>query len=152
MNSSLAGVAFLALALFRSMPFSAIAAAPPDPLWRKAIAISSANSNWVPGLVITRSEVLRKGKPQGTNEMWQRSTLGTNGEVITKTVKMLEDGKDVTEKEKPKGKDKDAGKSNGAGSLNPFDPEVQDRLALQATGRSRLIDGRDCTGYSFDLS
>jgi hypothetical protein len=151
MRTHFISAGLFALILLRSATFSGAAEAPQDPLWRKAIAISSANSNWVPGLVITRSEVLRKGKPQGTHEMWQRSTLGANGEVITKTVKMVEDGKDVTEKEKPKGKDKGAGKSNGAGGHNPFDPEVQDRLALQLTGRSRLIDGRDCAGYGFEL-
>src|SRR3954452_13360981 len=56
--------------------------APADPLWEKALAVARANKDWVAGLVITRTEVLRKGEKIGTHEFWQRSSVGSAGEVI----------------------------------------------------------------------
>jgi len=141
-----------------------LAADPPqDPLWRKAVTIAAANSDWVPGLTITRSEVLFRGKPEGTHEFWQRSKPGPKGEVVTETVKVLEDGKDVTKEEKletpakpekkaDKGKGKKSagdGKSGGGG--NPFDPDVQDRVSLKPAHQPKVVEGRDCAGYQFEL-
>jgi hypothetical protein len=81
--------------------------------------------------------------------MWQRSKPGPKGEVVTETVKVLEDGKDVTREEKPKNNEKNAAKNAGGG--NPFDPEVQAQLSLKVMDQSRTIAGRDCTGYVFEL-
>jgi hypothetical protein len=139
----------LASVLFGSMSF-AFAAAPSDALWERALAVVRRNADWVAGLVVTRSEVLYKGETNGVHEIWKRSRLGTDAEVITDTVKVLEDGKDVTaqEKKKEKGKSK---KPNGQASLNPFDEEIQDRLSLAVTNRSRNIAGKDCVGYVFEV-
>src|ERR1044071_2666119 len=71
-----------------------------DPLWRKAVAVARTNAGWIPGLVVVRSEVLHKGKIEAVREWSERSTLGKTGEVIAETVKILEDGEDVTVKEK----------------------------------------------------
>src|SRR5882762_2058523 len=69
-----AGLLAFTLFLFASSPFLPAADGLHDPLWRKAIAVASTNADWVPGLVVMRSEVLRKGTSQGVHEMWQRST------------------------------------------------------------------------------
>jgi hypothetical protein len=146
MNKTRASVAILALGITGILQ---AAGAPPDPLWNKALAVAAANSQWVPGLVITRSEVLHKGKSEGVHEFWQRSQPGPNGEVITKTVKVLEDGKDVTKKES-----QEADKSNDAsdkGGGNPFDPNVQDRVTLTSIARSRVIAGLGCAAYAFEV-
>jgi hypothetical protein len=125
MNSSLRTATVLTLALFWSRTFVFAADATKDPLWRKAVVVASANADWVPGLVITRSEVLHKGEIVGVHEMWQRSRLGPKGEVVTETVKMLEDGKDVTKPEKTKSKEKSGKKKTGGNgaeirSMQPF--------------------------------
>jgi hypothetical protein len=125
---------------------------PQDALWRKAIAIADANADWVPGLVVSRSEALYKGESAGVNEIWRRSTLDQKGEVTTETVKILEDGKDVTKQEKAKAKEKpNPAKPGNKGGGNPFDPEVQDRVTLKTTARSRVIADRDCLGIAFEL-
>ena len=110
----------------------AFAGTAPDPLWQKALAIAESNANWVAGLVVTRSEVLYKGETNGVHEIWQRTSLGADGEVMTRTVKIMEDGKDVTaeekKKEKKEKKEQDKSKKGASqGSCNPFDAEVQPR-------------------------
>lgn len=129
---------------------TSLASALEDPLWRKALAVAGSNTNWYPGLIITRMEVLEKGKVAGVHELWRRSTLGTNGEVVTTTIKVLEDGKDVTAKEK-KGMDAKGGPKKEKLGGHPFDVNLQERLSLKRTDQTRVISGRDCVGYEFDL-
>ena len=152
MNSPSKTATVLTLAIFWSRTFLFAADATKDPLWRKAVAVATANADWVPGLVITRSEVLHKGDPVGVHEMWQRLKLGPTGEVVTETVKVLEDGKDVTKSEKTTSKEKSGTKkADGNGGGNPFYADVQDQLSLKVMDRSRTIAGRDCVGYAFEL-
>jgi hypothetical protein len=145
MHSRLKIATVLIWAFFWSKAFPLAAEAVNDPLWSKAVAVATANADWVPGLVVTRAEVLRKGEVVGVHEMWQRSTLGPEGKVVTETVKILEDGKDVTKQEKR------APKPGGKGGGNPFDARVQDRLSLKVMDRSRTVAGRACAGYVFEL-
>jgi hypothetical protein len=152
MHSPLKIGAVLGLALLWSRIFLFAGDATKDPLWSKAVAVAGANADWVPGLVISRSEVLRKGKVVGVHEMWQRSKLGPKSEVVTETVKILEDGKDVTKREEKKNKAKSETKKTASkGGGNPFDADVQDRLSLKVMDRSRTIAGRACVGYAFEL-
>jgi len=76
MNSMLKTATVLLLAIFWSRTFLLTADATKDPLWRKAVAVATANADWVPGLVTTRSEILHKGDPVGVHEMWQRLSWG----------------------------------------------------------------------------
>ena len=119
-----------------------------DPLWLKALEVARTNSQWVAGLVITRSEVMAGGEAK-VHEVWQRSSLGTHGEVVTKTVKVIEDGKDVTAEETRK--NEKARKPNNQGAGNPFDLNVQKRLLLVVTNQSRTAAGTDCVGYWFEV-
>src|SRR5262245_20057243 len=67
----------------------------PDALWSKAVEFANTNAGWIPGLTIIRSEVLFRSEPAAIHEMWQRSSLGSNGLVLTEIVKVLEDNEDV---------------------------------------------------------
>jgi len=149
MNRQAKVVILLALVVFSSVTLL-FAGAPPDPLWKKAIAIADTNSDWVAGLVIIRSQVIYKGETNGVHELWQRSKPGRNGDVVTETVKVLENGKDVTEQETKK-EQRRKGKAGGQGSSSPFNPAVQNRLSLTLTNRTRSIEGKDCVGYFFEL-
>ena len=145
-------VAILILALFWPRTFLFAANATKDPLWSKALAVAAANADWVPGLVVTRSEVLHKGEVVGVHEVWQRSKPGPRNEVVTETIKILEDGKDVTKQEKKKNKEKgETKKANSKGGGNPFDAAAQDQLSLKVIDRSRTIAERACVGYAFEL-
>lgn len=116
---------------------------PSDPLWHKAVALASANEDWVPGLTIVRLDIVRKGKTNATHEIWQESRLGNNGAVVKTTVKVLEDGKEVTKPEKSK-------EENDKHSLrSPFNAQAQDQLTVQPTHRTRSILGKSCVGYEF---
>jgi len=146
MNPTLPATIVLALGCLTN----SLASALEDPLWRKALAVAGSNTNWLPGLIITRTEVLQKGKVEGVHEVWRRSTMGTHGEVVTTTVKVLEDGKDVTAKEKKEMDAKNGPKKETLGG-HPFDVNLQDRLSLKRTDQTKDISGRDCVGYEFDL-
>ncbi len=150
MISLLKTATFVALALFWPRAFLCAADSAKDPLWRKAVAVATASANWAPGLVVTRSEVLRKGEVAGVHEMWRRSKLGAKGEVVTETVKVLEDGEDVTKAEK-NDENRETKKAGSKGGLNPFDARVQEQLSLKVLDRSRSIAGRNCVGYAFEL-
>lgn len=152
MHSLLKIATVLTLSLFWSRTFLIAGDVAKDPLWGKAVRVAAANADWVPGLIVTRSEVLHKGETVGVHETWQRSTLGSKGEVVTETVKIMEDGKDVTNPEKTKNKAKgETKKVDGSGVGNPFDAAVQDRLSLKVMDRSRTITGQTCVGYVFEL-
>ena len=146
-------VALVASVLFYSITLGISASAPPDPLWQKALSVARTNTDWVAGLVVMRSEVLRKGETNGVHEIWKRSTLDKNNEVVTQTVKVLEDGKDVTEEERKneKAKKGEPKKTSNQGPANPFDPETQDRLSVRVNNQSRNVGGRDCAGYVFEV-
>src|SRR5688500_5916934 len=126
MNLTLATTLILAFGCVTASAASAL----DEPLWRKAISVASSTTNWVPGLIITRKEILQKGKVTDVHELWRRSSLGPNGEVVRTTVKVLEDGQDVTAKEK---KEIDAKDQPNKGKLggHPFDVNLQDRLSLK---------------------
>jgi hypothetical protein len=69
---------------------------------------------------------------------------------VTQTVRVIEEGKDVTAKEvkKEKGRKPDSGNQCLG---NPFDPEVQGRLALAPMDQTRSIGGKECAGYQFEV-
>jgi len=143
-------VSFAAVTLCLSTPLRS-RGAPQDPLWRQAVAVASTNNHWVAGLVVTRSEVMLKGEG-GVHELWQRSTLGDKGGVVTRTVKVLENGKDVTEQQKSKATEKRDTKTKKTSSGgNPFDAKVQEQITVKATGISKVIAATNCVGYEFDL-
>ena len=125
-----------------------------DPLWQKALSVARTNAEWVAGLVVLRSEVQHKGEVAGVHEVWTRSKLGDNNEIVKSTVKVLEDGEDVTKqelkKEAKKNKEtKKAGRESGG--VNPFDSELQDRVTTRRGEQVRQIAGRDVVSYAFEV-
>jgi hypothetical protein len=68
MHSPLKTATVLALVFFWSRTLLFAADATQDPLWHKAVTVAAANADWVPGLVITRSEVLHKGEVVGVHQ------------------------------------------------------------------------------------
>src|SRR3954463_15744914 len=135
MNARTKTTIILALILFHSATCAFCASAASDPLWQKAVAVARKNSGWVAGLVVMRSQVVYRGETNGVNEIWTRSTLAKEGEVITEIVKVLEDGKDVTEQENKKEKGKTKKANSQAGGGLPFDAANQGRLSLKVTDR-----------------
>ena len=142
-GAKLRNLVILAWTIFAAA--QSFAAAPQDPLWRKAIDVTRQNKAWIPGLTVMRSEVLQGGEAAGVHEIWQRSKAGTNGQVVSEIVKVLEDGKDVTAKEK-KSKQVQAPTSF---DMMLFSPKAQRLLAVTPTERTRRITERECVAFEF---
>lgn len=133
-----------------------------DSLWQKAVALAEANQNWVPGLITNTVEAVnKKGESKGiVEETWIRLSLGENGEIAEEFVKVIEKGKDVTEKRKQEAErvekseneseveEEESGEITMSGG-SPFNPEVQERITLKRTDRIEEIEGRRCIVYEF---
>jgi hypothetical protein len=161
--------AFFLLAVGAARPASAGADAPADSLWKKAVALWGLNSDLVPGLMkMHMQEVDKHGQVKDEekyHEVWSTLTLGDDGEVEYELVKVIENGEDVTEKERAKleqeedaGKDKDRdqggedSESNEMEGYSPFDPEDQTRVSFKAIGAGGIIDGIRTMLYEFSQS
>jgi len=96
------GIGFaLATLCLTTLAIPVHAGAPTDSLWLKAVALAGTNARWVPGTIYTRvEEVDDAGKPKHVHEAWMRLYADSTGQVANEIVKAIEDGKDVTEKER----------------------------------------------------
>jgi hypothetical protein len=130
-------------------------------LWRKAMAVYELNKNWVPGRVITHTEMLnKKGEVENTIVMEMTQTMDENGTVHSTIVRAVEDGKDITgeareeekkdrEKKKKKGEDvttKVEFSMNSSSSL--FHPDAQKNITLEQD-EIKTVQDRECVGINF---
>ena len=140
----------------------------PDSLWEKAVELSEANQGMIPGLMVMRmEEVNKRGEPKNDNEyyeVWTRHTPGKNGDVVEETVKVVENGKDITDQAKtereeaerkeemPKAADREDEESGPLSwsSYSPFRPKDQRDYSFQATGEEEVVSGRPCAVYQFE--
>jgi len=133
-----------------------------DSLWQKAVALSRANEDWVPGLLVVRMEMLDgKGSAQSTEETWLKMSLGPNGKIKEDLIKQVKDGKvkDGPETKvearagegKKKGEKKETSISVSSND-NPFSPKAQGNVLAKRTAQVKTILGKPCAGYEFRLS
>jgi hypothetical protein len=132
-----------------------------DTLWLRAVRLSDASRNLVPGTMWMRGQELDKhGKPKDEDKYYEargRLFLGDDGEVEFETVEAIEDGEDVTEKVREKErKEKAEAEENedeeeesfGMQNYDPFDPESQDRVSLTPVGE-QMLDTLPAMVYDF---
>ena len=80
--------------LFFILPLCAQEVNLQDSLWQKAVALSTANEDWVPGLLVVRMEMLDgRGSAQSTEETWLKMSLGPDGKIKKDLIKQVKDGK-----------------------------------------------------------
>jgi hypothetical protein len=154
----LTSVVLMALAL---CCFSRSEAAPVDSLWLRAVALSEMNDDLVPGSIRTRmQEVDKHGEPKDGEkyrESWAKLSLGEDGEVEFETVKVMDDGEDITaewkaeeEERKAKRDDEDEeSESHEMEDYNPFDPESQERMSIDRLSTGEVVDGKNTVMYEF---
>lgn len=148
--------------LFIILPLCAQEVNLQDPLWQKAVALSRANEDWVPGLLVVRMEMLDgQGKAQSTEETWVKLSLGPDGKIKEERVKQVKDGKvkdspEVkVEARAGQGEKKGGGKRSSYSvnsSDNPFSPKVQGGVSAKRIAQPKTILGRPCAGYEFTLT
>jgi hypothetical protein len=127
-----------------------------DSLWIKAVTLSGLNDDLVPGLIkMHMQEVDENGNPKDEdkyNEVWSALKLGEDGEVEYEILKVIENGEDVTAKEKAREeRDENQGDSESQGmeGYNPFKAENQHRISFEPMGSGGVIDGRNTVVYGF---
>jgi hypothetical protein len=133
-------------------------ASPTDPLWLKAVEITSRNKAWVAGTVAINADVFNdKGTPTDRSETVMRTFAGPDGKLETELIKSVKNGKDETEKDRKAFADRSKNRNGKGRSVsigtddNPFNPDVQDAVEAKNLGEARTIDGKECNMYGFTL-
>jgi len=124
-------------------------------LWQKALKLFSANKDWIPGTIIQRTELLTdQGKPESTHEIWIEYKKDDKDKITSEIVKVIKDGKDVTDEfkkeqnKKQKKKDKEDSASFELND-NPFNPDLQKNVSIKATNETQRISGKNCACFEF---
>lgn len=135
-----------------------------DARWEQAVGIFAANQNWNPGRIETSSREYN-GRDRLLNEehVVTRSTIGTDGEVVSEIVSAIKNGEDITEARRNgdegpgrfmEGAPEDI-ETNEAGfraiMMNPFDPELQAAVVSIPTGRNEWVDGTRAEVYEYTI-
>jgi hypothetical protein len=122
-----------------------------DALWDKAVAITRATVDWVPG---SASFLLEVVDPRGAaQESWRSRYVLTgrpDGTVTMEVISASHNTEDTTAKERQNQQ------SRKQGPLprwdNPFDPRVQATLTATPQGPAQEVLGRTCVPYDFTLA
>ena len=143
--------------LFFILPLCAQEVNLQDSLWQKAVALSRANEDWAPGLLVVRMEMLDgRGSAQSTEETWLKMSLGPDGKIKEDLIKQVKDGPETkVEARAGEGKKKGEKKETSisvSSNDNPFSPKVQGNVSAKRTVQSKIILGKPCAGYEFKLS
>jgi len=137
----------LALAAALLLP----AAAWPDALWDKAVAIIRATVDWLPG---SASFVLELVDPKGAaQESWRsqfRITGRPDGTLAVEVISASHNKEDTTAKEQENQRKRKQGPLPHWD--NPFDPRVQASVSTTPKGLTELVQGRSCALYDFTLA
>lgn len=96
-----------------------------------------------------------QGKAESLRESWTKSHLGHNGEVVFETVKVIENGKDITEEKKRDTTSQDDKRKKKKFSYSfksidsPFDIKYKKEISVEKTTDLRLFLGKRCFAYKF---
>ncbi|MGD8628437.1 MAG: hypothetical protein PVH52_05110 [bacterium] len=141
------------------LSLAARAEAPKDSLWFKAVKLQEQSRDLVPGTVESfMQEVDKHGKPKNEDKYrhsWGKLSLNDDGDVEYESVKAIEDGEDITEKERAEERERqekrDEEDSNSFTSegYTPFREEAQDRISIERLDETEPVDGRELIAYKF---
>jgi hypothetical protein len=131
-----------------------------DSLWMRAVRLSELSRDLVPGSVESyMQEVDKHGQPKDEDKYshsWGRIYLRDDGEVSYQSVKVIKDGKDITDEERAKEREREENQkededseSFSSGGYSPFNPDAQGRVSIERLGGSEGAAGRDLVRYKF---
>lgn len=133
----------------------------PVGLWQKALNVFQKNSDWFPERVTVFSEVLdRHGRSDSITKLYFKMSIDDNGVVRTELLQAFKDDKDVSADMKKKleiseALNKKTAKKKDTLSIsladNPFNPDKQQNLAVQAHTEKQLLFGKICRRFDFSF-
>jgi len=156
-------IAFIAAAAGTTILTAAEDGAGADPLglWQKALAVFQKNSDWFPGKVSVLSEVLdRKGRSDSITQLVFNIVPDGQGKARTELLQAFKNGKDVSAEMKKKlevseAQDEKAANKKDAYSVsldeNPFNPDKQQQVTVQATPEKQLLFEKTCQRFDFSF-
>lgn len=129
-------------------PIFHAAAAPTDPLWRKAVELADQNRTWVPGLVVVKANVFYgSGDLKDSYEYWSRQSAASDGSVKNETLRSLKNGQPIApEKKRPRS---ERSRNMPRFDTHAFLPQEQERVSAERTGQVRTFEGIPCAAFRF---
>ncbi len=129
--------------------FSEYSAQAKDDLWNKAVNISEKNKNYKASNIILFVDDLKKDLTvNSSQQIYQKLRKGK--EIKYDTVKVIKDGKDITE-ETLKKRNSDKNRKSFLEDNDIFDKKVQDKITYSKSG-SENINSIICTVYSYNFN
>ena len=121
-----------------------------DPLWQKAVAIASANENWVPGYVIHNEEVYsRIGIRQENTVTHSELHPYENRDVEVIFLKILQNGEDITEEFTEEFGDSMILEEDEYLIEHPFRPSSVTEVVYRRLNKRKNVQGKKCIPYAF---
>ena len=125
---------------------------PIDPLWAAAVEVYVNNRRWSPGrMIIVSQEVDRKGNVKNEELTEVEIALNGDGETVSRIVRVVKNGTDVTG-ERPSGGNAPGGGRPGGEMPNPLDPAHAEQVSARPLGERKVIDGRVCVGFGYEMT
>jgi len=120
----------------------------PPALWARAIELAAHNRGWACGSQTISVQVLdHAGALESQQQILMREFFDDQGRLMQELVSVTLDGEDKTPEEREP-KPREPEESDQVWE-NPFLPEVQARLELEATEQRREIEGRPARAFRF---
>jgi hypothetical protein len=145
--------------LVPALPLAASAGPSTDSLWVKTVNLAERNRDLVPGTVESyMQEVDKHGRPKDEDKYrhtWAQLSLNADGEVEYASVKVIDDGKDITGQEQAKeskrreGEDEGDSESFTTSGYSPFRRGAQGRMSIERMKETEVVDGKDLVVFKF---
>ena len=125
--------------------FYSISAFSKDDIWNKAVEISEKNKNYrANNIVLFIDDMNKDGTVASSQEIYQKLRLGK--EIKYDTVKVIKDGKDITQETLKKRKDKN--RRSFLEDNDIFSKKIQDKITTNRSGTD-TINSINCNIYSY---
>jgi hypothetical protein len=133
----------------------------PSALWQKALDVFRKNSDWIPGKMSIRSEILdRKGRPDSVTRLDFRILVDDQGNARTELLQAFKNGKDVSAEMKKSIEVREAKEAKAADKKDrfsismsdiPFNPDKQQNVTVRDHAEKQLMFGRTCQRFDFSF-
>ena len=159
MREYLVLIPMLATGFAMVLPLAAGAETITDSLWIGAVDLAEQNRDLVPGTMESYvQEVDKHGKPKDEDKYrhtWAKLSLNADGEIEYGSVKVIDNGKDITEQEQAREREKRDEENDGDSKsfttkgYSPFRIGARERVSIQRMEETEVVDGMDLIVFKF---